>query len=138
MDYRTLGRTGVKVSPHCLGAMMFGAWGNPDHDDSTKIIFQALEAGINFLDSADVYSSGESERIVGEALSGERREGDVLATKAHGPMGLTSQLSAALITLDADVLDRIDEIVAPGTTLDPGDAGYAPPETTDASLRRRS
>jgi aryl-alcohol dehydrogenase-like predicted oxidoreductase len=84
MDYRTLGRTGVKVSPLCLGAMMFGAWGNPDHDDSTKIIYQALDAGINIVDTADVYSSGESEKIVGEALSGGRRDGVVLATRPTG------------------------------------------------------
>ena len=68
MDYRTLGRTGVRVSPLCLGAMMFGAWGNPDHDDSIRIIHAALDAGINFVDTADVYSRGESEEIVGKAL----------------------------------------------------------------------
>ena len=87
MDLRTLGRTGVRVSPLCLGAMMFGAWGNPDHDDSTAIIHAALEAGINFVDTADVYSGGESEEIVGKALAGGRRDGVVLATKAHNPMG---------------------------------------------------
>ncbi|HKF96342.1 MAG TPA: aldo/keto reductase, partial [Gammaproteobacteria bacterium] len=63
MQYRTLGRTGVKVSPLCLGAMMFGEWGNPDHDDSIRIIHRALDAGINFIDTADVYSHGESEEI---------------------------------------------------------------------------
>ena len=87
MDYRTLGRTGVKVSPLCLGAMMFGAWGNPDHEDSLKIIHRALDAGINFIDTADIYSVGESERIVGKALSGGVRDNVVLATKAHAPMG---------------------------------------------------
>jgi aryl-alcohol dehydrogenase-like predicted oxidoreductase len=87
MDYRTLGRTGVKVSPLCLGAMMFGAWGNPDHDDSIRIIHRALDAGINFIDTADVYSRGESEEIVGKALKGRRREDVVLATKVHGTMG---------------------------------------------------
>lgn len=87
MEYRTLGRTGVQVSPLCLGAMMFGAWGNPDHDDSVRIIHAALDAGINFVDTADVYSAGESEEIVGKALSGGRREHVVLATKAHGVMG---------------------------------------------------
>jgi aryl-alcohol dehydrogenase-like predicted oxidoreductase len=81
-----LGTTGVNVSPLCLGAMMFGAWGNPDHDDSSRIIDRALDAGINFIDTADVYSSGESEEIVGKALAG-RRDRVVLATKAHGPMG---------------------------------------------------
>ena len=67
MELRTLGRTGVRVSPLCLGAMMFGAWGNPDHDESVKIIHRALDAGINFVDTADVYSAGESEEIVGKA-----------------------------------------------------------------------
>src|SRR5256885_12668273 len=87
MQLRNLGTTGVKVSPLCLGAMMFGKWGNPDHDDSIRIIHAALDAGINFIDTADVYSSGESEEIVGEALAGGRRDHVVLATKFHGPMG---------------------------------------------------
>src|SRR5690349_20572567 len=87
MDYRTLGRTGTKVSPLCLGAMMFGAWGNPDHDESIRIIHRALDAGINFIDTADVYSAGESEEIVGKALQGGRRDDVILATKAHGAMG---------------------------------------------------
>jgi aryl-alcohol dehydrogenase-like predicted oxidoreductase len=86
MEYRTLGRTGVKVSPLCLGAMMFGAWGNPDHEDGIRIIHRALDAGINFVDTADVYSRGESEEIVGRALSG-RRSSVVLATKVHASMG---------------------------------------------------
>jgi aryl-alcohol dehydrogenase-like predicted oxidoreductase len=86
MEYRTLGRTGVRVSPLCLGAMMFGAWGNPDHEDSVRIIHRALDAGVNFVDTADVYSSGESEEIVGKALKG-RRDQVVLATKVHGSMG---------------------------------------------------
>jgi aryl-alcohol dehydrogenase-like predicted oxidoreductase len=87
MDHRTLGRTGVKVSPLCLGAMMFGAWGNTDHDESIRIIHRALDAGINFIDTADVYSRGESEEIVGKALAGGRRDHVVLATKVHGTMG---------------------------------------------------
>jgi aryl-alcohol dehydrogenase-like predicted oxidoreductase len=86
MEHRPLGRTGVKVSPLCLGAMMFGAWGNEDHDDSIRIIHRALDAGINFVDTADVYSRGESEEIVGKALKG-RRDNVVLATKVHGKMG---------------------------------------------------
>ena len=86
MKYRTLGRTGVKVSPLCLGAMMFGAWGNPDHDESVAVIHAALDAGINFIDTADVYSAGESEKIVAKALQG-RRDDVVLATKVHGGMG---------------------------------------------------
>jgi len=87
MEMRPLGRTGVKVSPLCLGAMMFGAWGNTDHDDCIRIIHRALDAGINFIDTADVYSAGESEEIVGKALGGGKRDGVVLATKFHGPMG---------------------------------------------------
>jgi aryl-alcohol dehydrogenase-like predicted oxidoreductase len=86
MHYRTLGRTGIKVSPYALGAMMFGAMGNPDHDDSIRIIGKALDAGINFIDTADAYSRGESEEIVGQALKG-RRSQVVLATKVHLPMG---------------------------------------------------
>jgi aryl-alcohol dehydrogenase-like predicted oxidoreductase len=86
MDYRSLGRTGMQVSPLCLGAMMFGAWGEPDHDVSIGIIHHALDSGINFIDTADVYSQGESEVIVGKALAGGRRDDVVLATKFHGPM----------------------------------------------------
>ena len=86
MIRRPLAHTGVQVSPLCLGAMMFGAWGNPDHDDGIKIIRAALDAGINFIDTADVYSRGESEEIVGKALAG-RRDDVVLATKVHGTMG---------------------------------------------------
>jgi aryl-alcohol dehydrogenase-like predicted oxidoreductase len=87
MELRPLGRTGVQVSPLCLGAMMFGGWGNTDHDDSVRIIHRALDAGINFIDTADVYSRGESEEIVGKALAGGRRDDVVLATKVHGRMG---------------------------------------------------
>jgi aryl-alcohol dehydrogenase-like predicted oxidoreductase len=86
MNYRSLGRTGIKVSPYALGAMMFGAMGNPDHDESIRIIHKGLDAGINFVDTADAYSRGESEEIVGEALKG-RRDSVVLATKLHLPMG---------------------------------------------------
>src|SRR3954470_19635815 len=86
MQYRTLGRTGIKVSPYALGAMMFGAMANADHDDCIRIIHKALDAGINFVDTADRYSAGESEEIVGKALKG-RRDDVVLATKVHGPMG---------------------------------------------------
>jgi aryl-alcohol dehydrogenase-like predicted oxidoreductase len=87
MEFRTLGRTGLKVSPLCLGAMMFGSFGNPDHDDSVRIIHAALDAGINFVDTADVYSFGESEEIVGKALAQTKRHRMVLATKVHGQMG---------------------------------------------------
>ena len=87
MQHRRLGRTGVKVSPLCLGAMMFGGWGNPDHDESVAIVHAALDAGINFIDTADVYSMGESEEILAKALAGGRRDDVVLATKVHGVMG---------------------------------------------------
>jgi aryl-alcohol dehydrogenase-like predicted oxidoreductase len=87
METRQLGRTGVQVSPLCLGAMMFGAWGNEDHNESVRIIHRALDAGINFIDTADVYARGESEEIVGKALAGGRRDNVVLATKFHGTMG---------------------------------------------------
>jgi aryl-alcohol dehydrogenase-like predicted oxidoreductase len=86
IEYRKLGSTGVSVSPLCLGAMMFGAWGNTDHDDSIRIVHRALDAGINFIDTADVYSRGESEEIVGKALADGRRDAVVLATKVHGKM----------------------------------------------------
>ncbi|MER6003817.1 aldo/keto reductase [Nonomuraea angiospora] len=87
MEYRRLGRTGVSVSKLCLGAMMFGDWGTKDHDESIRIIHRALDAGINFIDTADIYSDGESEIIVGKALAGGRRDDVVLASKAHMPMG---------------------------------------------------
>ncbi|MFG2400556.1 aldo/keto reductase [Streptomyces lydicus] len=86
MRYRTLGRTGIEVSTHCLGTMMFGAVGNPDHEDGARIINAALDAGINFVDTADMYSAGECEEIVGKALRG-RRDDVVLATKVHFPLG---------------------------------------------------
>ena len=86
MNYRKLGRTGLKVSPLCLGAMMFGRRGNADHADCVRIIHRALDAGINFVDTANVYSNGESEEIVGQALRGHRDQ-VVLATKVHGEMG---------------------------------------------------
>ena len=86
MRYRTLGRTGMSVSPLCLGNMMFGAWGNPDHDEAIRIIHRALDAGINFVDTADVYSAGESEEITGKALKG-RRDDVILATKCHFSVG---------------------------------------------------
>jgi aryl-alcohol dehydrogenase-like predicted oxidoreductase len=86
MDNRPLGRTGVQVSQLCLGTMMFGAWGNTDHDDSVRIIHAALDAGVNFVDTADVYSAGESEEILGKALK-DRRDDVVLATKFFMPMG---------------------------------------------------
>jgi aryl-alcohol dehydrogenase-like predicted oxidoreductase len=87
MEHRQLGRTGISVSKLCLGAMMFGDWGNKDYDDSIRIIHRALDSGINFIDTADVYSQGESEEIVGKALAGGKRDDVVLATKVWGQMG---------------------------------------------------
>jgi aryl-alcohol dehydrogenase-like predicted oxidoreductase len=86
MRQRILGGTGISVSEYALGAMMFGKIGNPDHEDGVRIIHAALDAGVNFVDTADGYSGGESEEIVGKALEG-RRDDVVLATKVHFPMG---------------------------------------------------
>ncbi len=116
MQNRILGRTGVSVSPLCLGTMMFGSWGNADEADSIRIIHRALDAGINFIDTADVYSAGESERIVGRALAG-RRDDVVLATKFFMPMGddpnhrggsrrwIMRSVEDSLRRLDTDYLD---------------------------------
>ena len=116
MEYRPLGRTGVSVSQLCLGAMMFGAFGNPDHDDTIKIIHKALDAGINFIDTADGYSAGESEEILGKALAGGRRENVVLAVKFGVPFGERPQPSRSVAAVDhrsgrglaAPASDRLD------------------------------
>src|SRR6478672_11881104 len=116
MEVRALGATGVEVSKLTLGAMMFGAWGNPDHDDGIRIIHRALDAGINFVDTADVYSAGENEEIVGKALAGKRDQ-VVLATKFHGRMGegpnrfgnsrrwIMQEVEASLRRLNTDWID---------------------------------
>ncbi|MFI6994302.1 aldo/keto reductase [Nonomuraea wenchangensis] len=116
MRYRILGGTGIEVSTYCLGTMMFGAAGNPDHDDSIRVIHTALDHGINFVDTADMYSAGESEEIVGKALQG-RRDDVVLATKVHFPMGegpnrggnsrrwITRAVEASLRRLRTDWID---------------------------------
>ena len=116
MRYRPLGRTGVHVSPLCLGAMMFGPWGNDDTQDSIRIIHAALDAGVNFVDTADVYSGGVSEEIVGKALRG-RREDVVLATKFFMPMSqdpnhrggsrrwIMREVEASLTRLGTDYID---------------------------------
>jgi len=116
MQYRPLGRTGIKVSPYCLGAMMFGKMANPDHDECVRMIHKALDSGINFIDTADAYSRGESEEIVGKALKG-RRDDVVLATKAFLPMGddpnrrgssrrwLTRAVGDSLRRLQTDYID---------------------------------
>jgi aryl-alcohol dehydrogenase-like predicted oxidoreductase len=134
VDYRPLGRTGVSVSQLCLGAMMFGAFGNSDHDDSIKVIHRALDAGISFIDTADVYSGGESEQIVGKALAGGRRENVVLATKVGLPFGedpnrrgtsrrwITEAVEGSLRRLGTDWIDlyqvhRLDPTVDIDETL---------------------
>ena len=89
MKYRLLGRTGVSVSPLCLGTMMFGPWGNADETDSIRIIHQALDAGINFVDTAEVYSAGESERVVGKALASTYHFGDHHAGKTLVPVTIS-------------------------------------------------
>jgi aryl-alcohol dehydrogenase-like predicted oxidoreductase len=116
METRNLGQTGLKVTPLCLGAMMFGKWGNPDHAECIRIIHRALDAGINFIDTSNNYSEGESEEIVGKALR-DRREGAVLATKVWAPLGpganqrglsrkaIQEQLENSLRRLQTDVID---------------------------------
>ena len=83
MKHRRLGRTGLEVSPLCLGAMMFGAWGNPDHDESIRIIHSALDAGINFIDTAPDY--GNAEEMIGNWIA-DRRSEYFLASKAGCPV----------------------------------------------------
>jgi aryl-alcohol dehydrogenase-like predicted oxidoreductase len=116
MDYSSFGRTGLKVSPLCLGAMMFGAWGNRDHEECIRIIHRALDAGINFLDTSNNYSDGESETIVGKALAGRRHE-VVLAAKVFAPVGpgpnerglsrkaIEEQVEKSLKRLGTDAID---------------------------------
>lgn len=86
MEYRVLGSTGVQVSRFGLGTMVLGAWGNQDRDACRRIIHRAVDAGVNLVDTADVYAFGESEEIVGEAIR-DRRDDIVLATKFHNPLG---------------------------------------------------
>jgi aryl-alcohol dehydrogenase (NADP+) len=116
MEYRNLGRSGLKVSPLCLGTMMLGSWGNPDHSEGVRIVHRALDAGLNFVDTANNYSAGESEEIVAEALVG-RRSSVVLATKVWSPMGpgpnerglsrkaIFEQAEASLRRLRTDYID---------------------------------
>jgi aryl-alcohol dehydrogenase-like predicted oxidoreductase len=132
MEYRPLGRTGVSVSQLCLGAMMFGAFGNPDHEDAIKVIHKALDAGINFIDTADGYSAGESEEILGQALSDGRRESVVLAVKFGVPFGdsdpnhrgasrrwITEAVEGSLRRLRTDWIDLYQVGVPdPGTDID--------------------
>lgn len=129
MQTRVLGSTGVKVSTLCLGAMMFGAWGDPEPDAGIRIIHRALDAGVNFIDTADVYSGGASEEIVGKALAGGRRDSVVLATKVHGAMGdgvneqgnsrrwLARECESSLRRLGTDYID-LYQIHRPDPTTD--------------------
>jgi aryl-alcohol dehydrogenase-like predicted oxidoreductase len=132
MEYRPLGRTGISVSQMCLGAMMFGAFGNSDHEDAIKIIHKALDAGINFIDTADGYSAGESEEILGQALAGGRRESVVLAVKFGVPFAdddpnhrgasrrwITEAVEGSLRRLQTDRIDLYQVGVPdPGTDID--------------------
>jgi len=127
-NYRLLGRTGVEVSPLALGTMMFGEWGNKDVDDSVRVIHHALDSGINFVDSADVYSGGQSEEIVGKALKG-RRDDVVLASKFFMPMGegpnsgggsrryIMRAVEDSLRRLDTDYLD-LYQVHRPSAVMD--------------------
>ncbi|MFI6641470.1 aldo/keto reductase [Streptomyces sp. NPDC050504] len=128
MRYRTLGGTGIEVSTHCLGTMMFGAVGNPDHEDCVRIVHAALDAGVNFVDTADMYGQGESETIVGKALKG-RRDDVVLSTKVHFPMGegrnrggnsrrwIVQEVEESLRRLDTDRID-LYQVHRPDHTTD--------------------
>jgi aryl-alcohol dehydrogenase-like predicted oxidoreductase len=129
MEYRPLGRTGVTVSQLCLGAMMFGAFGNSDLDESVQIIHKALDAGINFIDTADGYSAGESEEILGKALAGGRRDNVVLAVKfgvpfdgdpSHGGASrrwITQAVEGSLRRLQTDWID-VYQVGVPDRTTD--------------------
>src|SRR5918996_3136428 len=131
MQMRTLGSTGVQVSEFCLGAMMFGKWGNPDHDDCVRIAHRAFDAGVNFVDTADVYSQGESEEIVGKAIAG-RRDDVVLATKVMAPMSddpnmrgnsrrwIQREVENSLRRLDTDWID-LYQVHRPDETADVDD-----------------
>jgi len=126
--HATLGRTGITVSRLTLGTMMLGAWGNPDHEDAVRLIHTALDAGVNFVDTADMYSAGESEQIVGKALKG-RRDDVVVATKVHFPMGedanrrgnsrrwIRQAVENSLRRLDTDRID-LYQIHRPDPTTD--------------------
>jgi len=117
MEMRVLGATGMRVSPLCLGAMMLGQIGNPDHDDCIRIIDRAIDAGITFIDTADGYSRGESEEIVGKAIKG-KRDSLVIATKFWAPMSdtdpnmrgtsrrwIVQEVENSLRRLDIDYID---------------------------------
>jgi len=155
MDYRPLGRTGVSVSQLCLGAMMFGAWGNPDHDDAVRIVHKALDAGINVIDTADGYSGGESEEILGKALAGGRRASVVLAVKFGPPFDkdpnhrgasrrwITEGVEGSLRRLQTDWID-LYQVGVPAPRTPTSTRPSAPcrtscmPARSAPSVRRRS
>ncbi|MGE5481353.1 MAG: aldo/keto reductase [Bacteroidota bacterium] len=128
MEYRNLGRTGVKVSPLCLGCMLFG--GRTEEADAIRIIDRALDAGINFIDTANVYNRGRSEEVVGKALrQNGKRDRVVLATKVHGRMAdddpnawgnsrrhIIEQCEASLRRLQTDYID-LYQIHRPGSDV---------------------
>jgi aryl-alcohol dehydrogenase-like predicted oxidoreductase len=157
MEQRQLGRTGVSVSKLCLGAMMFGDWGTKDHDESIRIIHRALDAGINFVDTANRFdmSLPENQRkldaaeqlaelaeqsgltLIQLAIAFVLRHPAVTAA-IIGPRTmdhLESQLTAADVQLSDDVLDRIDKIVPPGINLNPADGGWVSPALEPAARR---
>lgn len=150
MKTRTLGRTGIEVSTYCLGTMMFGQVGNPGHDECVRIVHRALDAGVNFDDTADVYSYGETEEIVGKALRG-RRDDVVLATKVNGVMGdgpnrsgssrrwITAGVEHSLRRLRTDHID-LYQVHHPDPRTDVEEEGRAVarflPETRGVSVRR--
>ncbi len=128
MEYRVLGASGVRVSTLTLGTMVLGAWGNRDHDECVRIVHHALDAGINTIDTADVYANGQSEEIVGRALRG-RRDDVVLATKFHNGMGddvnmrgnsrrwITRAVEDSLRRLETDRID-LYQVHRPDPTTD--------------------
>jgi len=128
MDQRPLGETGIWVSELCLGAMMFGALGNQDHEECVGIVHRALDAGINFFNTADGYSKGESEQILGEALAGARRAEAVLSVKFgvaldgdrnHGGGSrrwITQAVEGSLRRLRTDYIDVYELGVPDGAT----------------------
>jgi aryl-alcohol dehydrogenase-like predicted oxidoreductase len=143
MQYRTFGKTGIKVSPYALGAMMFGAVGNPDHEDSVRIIHKALEAGINFIDTA-------VEQIIPVAEQAGLKLTHMAVAFAISHPGVTSAiigprtmehlddlLAGADVALSNDVLEQLDAIVPPGTDVGRLDMAYIPPAILNPALRRR-
>jgi aryl-alcohol dehydrogenase-like predicted oxidoreductase len=161
MERRILGGTGMSVSEFALGTMMFGAMGNTDHDESVTMIHSALDAGINFVDTADIYSGGESEEILGKALRG-RRDEVVLATKFGLPMGsdpnqrggsprwIKRAVDASLRRLGTDYIDlyqmhrpdqlmdidetlsALSDLVRSGTVRAIGSSFFSPEQTVEA------